>query len=341
MQLLRWFGAKVSSTGSQKANMALIRSTIFQKSGEAPVKMIGGVYSIAACGKMEFGTASLFLWSARYWRNSRSRDYHSTRPCRLTRAPPRRLDKVMQKRHALFSILPLLALVGGLAQGSVACAQERSANPVPNTIWVGADGKFDSEPDTAQVQFSISAQEEKLADATQKANQAAEQIRQLLRSNGIDPQEAQISRFATQPVYDYKTPKRKLVGYRVEAGISIKLKDFTKVGPIVQGLSNMEVTDTSINYLLEKIDAAKVKAVQDALTRARDMANAVAQASHRTLGDLSYASIDTYEAQPVRPMMMAKSMGVAADAASAPPTAEFSAEKISVTAHVNALYNLK
>ncbi len=221
-------------------------------------------------------------------------------------------------------------------------AQERAASPLPNTIWVGADGKFDSDPDTAVVQFNISAQEDKLQEATQKATQAAEQIRQLLRSNGLDPKDAQISRFTTQPVYDYKNPKRKLVGYRVDANISIKLKDFSKIGPITEGLSNMEVTDTSISYLLDDIDAAKIKAVEDALRRTHDEANAVARSSGRTLGELSYASVDTYEQVPVRPMM-AKAMGMSAGpaAAPAPPTAEFGAEKITVTAHINALYNLK
>jgi uncharacterized protein YggE len=245
----------------------------------------------------------------------------------------------MQRQKALlFALLPI-ALAGLLATSATATAQEQSGKVIPNSIWVGADGKFESDPDTALVQFGVSAQEEKLPDATQKATQAAEQIRQLLHSNGLDPKDAQISRFATQPVYDYKNPKRKLVGYRVDANISIKLKDFSKIGPIAQGLANLDVTDTSISYLLEDMDAAKTKAVEDALRRAHNEANAVAQSSGRTLGELSYASVDTYEQQPIRPMM-AKAATMSAEAAP-PPTAEFSAEKITVTAHVNAMYNLK
>ncbi len=232
-----------------------------------------------------------------------------------------------------------MALAGLLAISAPAMAQEQSGKVIPNAVWVGADGKFESDPDTALVQFGISAQEEKLPDANQKASQAAEQIRQLLRSNGLDPKDAQISRFATQPVYDYKNPKRKLVGYRVDANISIKLKDFSKIGPIAQGLANLDVTDTSVSYLLEDMDAAKIKAVEDALRRAHNEANAVAQSSGRALGELSYASVDTFEQQPIRPMM-AKATAMAMEAAP-PPTAEFSAEKITVTAHVNALYNLK
>jgi len=247
----------------------------------------------------------------------------------------------MQRHEPVFFALMSVILFGSPFTGRSAVAQEqRASSPIPNTVWVGADGKFESEPDVAVVQFNISAQANKLPDASQSASQAAERVRQLLRSNGIDPQQAQISRFATEPVYDYNDPKRKLVGYRVEANISVKVKDFAKIGPISEGLSNLEITNTSISYQLDNMDAAKIKAIEDALHRARAEANAVAQAGGRSLGDLSYASVDTYEPQPVRPMM-ARAEVAGAEAKAAPPTAEFGAEKITVTAHVNALYGLK
>ncbi len=235
-----------------------------------------------------------------------------------------------------------MVLTGLLAVSASLAAQERSVNPQPNTVWVGADGKFESEPDTALVQFNISAQEEKLQDANDRATRAAEQVRQLLRANGIDPKDAQVGRFAVQPVYDYKNPKRKLVGYRVDTDISVKLKDFTKVGPITQGIASMDVTDNqSLSYQLEDMDAAKIKAVEDALRRAHDEATAVARFSGRSLGELSYASVDTSERTPIaRPMMMAQASPMAASNAP-PPTAEFGAQKITVNAHVNALYMLR
>jgi len=37
-------------------------------------------------------------------------------------------------------------------------AQDRTTNIIPNTVWVGADGKYEAEPDNALVQFNISAQ---------------------------------------------------------------------------------------------------------------------------------------------------------------------------------------
>jgi len=247
----------------------------------------------------------------------------------------------MPTNRFLSRVSAVLALAGSFAFLPALRAQEQRANsPIPNTVWVGADGKFESEPDTAIVQFNIAPQEKKLQDAMQKATQLAEQVRQLLRSNGIDPKDAQFSRFATQPAYDYDNGKQKLTGYRVEANISVKVKDFSKIGPISEGLGMLEVTNTSISYMLENMDSAKIKAVEDALRRARDEANAVAQSSGRTLGELSYASVDTYEPHPIVPAgaMARMQAGVAA---APPPTAEFGAEKITVAAHVNALYSLK
>jgi len=236
---------------------------------------------------------------------------------------------------SLLALACLVALPGALI------AQDRTSNLIPNTVWVGSDGKYEAEPDTALVQFNISAQDDNLQAAYTRASKAAEQIRQLLRSNGLDPKQAQVGMFSVQPVYDYKNPKRKLVGYRVDSNISIKIKDFSKIGPITQGLADMDVTgNQSLTYTLDDMDAAKIKAVQDALHRAHEEANAVAGGSGRTLGELSYASVDTYEVPRPRPMAMAAQMSKSADAMGA-PTEEFGAQKITVTAHVNAMYNLK
>src|SRR5271169_3763962 len=220
--------------------------------------------------------------------------------------------------------------------------QDRTSSPTPNTVWVGADGKFEAEPDTALMQFSISAQEDNLQAANTRATKAAEQVRQLLRNNGLDPKQAQVGMFSVQPVYDYKNPKRKLVGYRVDTSITIKLKDFSKIGPLTQGLADMDVTgNQSLSYVLDDMDAAKIKAVEDALHRAHEEANAVSKAGGRTLGELSYASVDTYEQPRARPMLAAAPMAMKAADATPAPTEEFGTQKVTVTAHVNAMYNLK
>lgn len=230
-----------------------------------------------------------------------------------------------------------------LLMAYAANAQERPAMTVqPNTVYVGSEGKFESAPDTTLIQFNISVQEETSKAAYDRAARAADRVRQILKANGIDPKIAELGFYSLDPIYDWRNPKRKLIGYRVSTSVSVKLKDFSKVGPLVQQFADVEGSENqSLSYTLENIDEAKQKAVQDALQRARASAQTVAQAGGRTLGDLIYASVDTFEPVPyLATKQMAMRTMAAAEAAPA-PTAEFSAQKITVTARVNALYGLK
>ncbi len=226
-----------------------------------------------------------------------------------------------------------------------AAQQDRPAiTAQPNTVFVGADGKFEASPDTALIQFNISAQEDTAKTAYERASRDAEQIRQILRSNGIEPKAAEIGFFSIEPVYDWRTAKRKLVGYRVNASVSMKLRDFSKIGAILQQLSDSDVTENqSVSYTLENMDGAKIKAVEDAYRRARENADSVARSGGRMLGELSYASVDTLEQVRIiapllpQPMNMMRAQTEAAPA----PTAQFSPQNVVVTAHVNAMFTLK
>jgi uncharacterized protein len=228
-----------------------------------------------------------------------------------------------------------------IALSIVATAQEHpKVTAQPNTVYVGADGKFDANPDTALIHFAISSQENSARAAYEQTAKSTEQVRTIMRNNGIDPKEAQIGYYSLQPVYDYKGSKPKLVAYRVSTDVVLKLKDFSKVAPVIQQLADADMTATqSVNYILENMEAAKGKAVEDAYRRARAAADTVARASGRTLGELSYASVDTFEA--VRPMPMRVARASIAGEAVPAPTEQFTPQTVSVTAHVNAVFELK
>jgi uncharacterized protein YggE len=234
-----------------------------------------------------------------------------------------------------------LRLLGAVMFCAVcALAQEHpTINAQANTLYVSADGKYEAAADTARIQFNVSVQDDSSQKAYDLASKNVEQVRQVLRANGIDPKAATIGFFSVQPVYEWK-PKQRVIGYRVTTDVTLKLKDFTKVGPITQQLADANVSESqSLNYTLENIDEAKNKAVEDAYRRARNEAEALAHASGRTLGELSYASIDTFEnMRPIVPRMMA--MAAKANAAPA-PTEEFTPQTMSVGAKVNVLFNLK
>jgi uncharacterized protein YggE len=233
----------------------------------------------------------------------------------------------------------VLAVMILLATSALFAQEHPAITAQANTVYVGADGKFEAAPDTAQIQFNVSVQEQTSQAAFEHASKDVEQVRQVMRANGIDPKAANVGFLSVQPVYDWK-PKQKVIGYRVTTDVMLKLKDFTKVGPVTQQLADANVSETqTLNYTLENIDDAKNKAVEDAYRRARNSAETLAHASGRALGDLSYASIDTFENPgPIRPMMRAM---VAQPNAAPAPTEGFTPQTVTVTAHVNALFNLK
>jgi uncharacterized protein YggE len=235
----------------------------------------------------------------------------------------------------------LLLLVGA------AFAQEPDAvrRVMVNTVSVGADGKFEADPDTAIIGFIIATQEGSTQEAYDKASKAADQVRQAMKANGIDPKAAEFSSYSLQPMYDFRNAKRKIVGYRVQSSVTLKLKekDFAKSGALLQAFSAIEQTDNqSLSYSLENIDAAKQKAIEDAFNKAKASALTVAKAGGRQLGDLAYAAVDTFEQPPV-PLYDTRMRTMANEGmvAKAAPSEGFTPNKITITAHVNALFNLR
>ena len=232
-----------------------------------------------------------------------------------------------------------------LALASIASAQ---VSPTPtaiqlNSIYAGADGKFEAAPDTAVIRMDIASQQDTSRAAYDRAALAVDHVRQVLKSNSIDLKAAQFGTYQGQPMYDWKNPKHKVIGYRVTSDITLKLRDFTKIGALTEQLADIEDTQNqSVNYTLEDIEQAKAKASEDALKKARNQASAVATAGGRALGELLYASVDVNQANIV-PIMYAQSgmARSAAPAATPPPMAEFTPQTVTINAHVNALFALK
>jgi uncharacterized protein YggE len=211
-----------------------------------------------------------------------------------------------------------------------------------NTIYAGGDGKFEAAPDTAVIHLDIAAQQDTSRAAYDQAAAAAEQVRQVARNNGLDPKAVQIGFFSVQPMYDWKNPKHKVVGYRVTTNLTLKLRDFSKIGGIIEQTADIAATQNqSLNYVLEDVDAAKAKAAEDALHKARSQANAVASAGGRTLGELLYASVDVTQPIILAQPMMERAPTSSGASPPPPPTAVFTPQSVTINAHVNAMFALK
>src|ERR1700716_4479740 len=151
-----------------------------------------------------------------------------------------------------------VTLCAVLILSALSIAQSPTINAVPNPFFVGADGKFETAPDPALIQFDIAAQAHSPKDAYDQAAKQAEATRQVLRANGIDPKSAEIGFFSVNPQYDWKNPKHRVIGYQVATSVSLKLKDFSKIGPVTQQLADASVSESqSLSYTLDSTEEAK------------------------------------------------------------------------------------
>ena len=183
------------------------------------------------------------------------------------------------KSAAIVLAFILVAVIAAISQ------EHPPLSAAANTVSVGADGRYEAAPDTAQIQFNVSVQEDTSQAAFERASKEVDQVRQVLRANGLDPKAATIGFLGVQPIYDWKNPRQRVIGYRVTTDVTLKLKDFSKIGPITQQLADANVSESqTLSYTLENIDDAKNRAVEDAYRRARNSADTLARASGRALG---------------------------------------------------------
>jgi hypothetical protein len=233
--------------------------------------------------------------------------------------------------------------IGLILLASFTAFAQESRGPafIPNSVSVGADGDFESAPDTAVISCALAAQEKTSQAAFDSASRLTEQMRQALHAVGVDPKTAELSGYSLYPMFDYKNAKQNVIGYRVGTSVTIKLKDFGKIAPVIQALAGLNgITGQNMSYDLEEIDAAKQKAIDHAYARARGYADTLARASGKQLGALLSAAVDTQQAMPVMPYARVAMQEVNGALAKA-PTEDFQPTKIKVNAHLNAVFALQ
>lgn len=224
-----------------------------------------------------------------------------------------------------------------LIPAGTARAQTAAAVRPPDTIDVSVQGRFEAQPDTAVLGIDIRGQNRDLKKAYADAQKQAEQVRTLLRQQGIPADEAQLGSYQVQPNIDWKT--HKLIDYTVATQVEVDLKDFAKIGPLVDaaGEAGLPAFDR-VSFELKDMQKAREQAIADGYHKALAEARQLAQLAQRGIQKLQYASVDVAEPGPIypRPVMMARAVAGAVPA----PTEQFTPQKITVTAQVRASFEM-
>jgi uncharacterized protein len=179
-----------------------------------------------------------------------------------------------------------------LALARPATAQKPEPKFIADTLVVEAEGTYETDPDLATLTFDVSSQDKELKRAYDNAAQSMQRIVALAERNGLKKDDISTGVLTLAPSYQ-KDRKGKAKSYLVNGQIALKIHDFVKIGPLLDGAAEDGIADfRSLTYSLRDEEAAKEHAVAEAMRRAVGRANAALAQTGQKAGALRYASLD-------------------------------------------------
>ncbi|MFS8045576.1 SIMPL domain-containing protein [Rhizobium sp. BR 314] len=166
-----------------------------------------------------------------------------------------------------------------------AAAFAEDAKPREAVITVTGEGHATVAPDMAVVTLAVVQQAKTAQDALDQNNKAMGAVLATLKENGIAERDLQTSGFSVQPQYTYPNDKDGhtqppvLNGYQVTNGLTVRVRDLTKLGGLLDQAIKLGVNQGGdIQFTNDKPDAvlaeARKNAVADAATKAKTLTEA-------------------------------------------------------------------
>lgn len=229
-------------------------------------------------------------------------------------------------------------------------AQNNDVKFIADTLVVQADGTYQADPDLATLTFDISSQDKELKPAYENASQAMQKIVALAAKNDVKKEDVSSGVLTVVPYYGGDRKKR-AKSFLVQGQIILKVRDFSKLGAILEDSVTNDITDLrSLTYSLADEEAAKQHAVAEAMRRAVGRATAALEEKGQKVGTLRFANLDVRQIIGVQRMnvgSMAETVEVSAGAydsrarVASPPPPLPQPEKITVSATVQCAFQIQ
>jgi uncharacterized protein len=224
---------------------------------------------------------------------------------------------IRTRRISTFAVM----LAASLAATAASVAQE-AKEPVPRVTVMG-EGVAKAAPDMAILTLSVIREANTAGEAVTANNAAMADVVAAMKDAGIAEADLQTANFSVQPRYIYPTADAnpgdpKIVGYTAQNTLTVRIRSLADTGVILDRAVGLGVNSTSGLILTNDdpsafLTQARTKAVQDAVGRAKTLA----EAAGVTVGRILDMSEQSFIPQPI-PMAAGK-MAMAAEAADAVP----------------------
>jgi len=185
-----------------------------------------------------------------------------------------------------------MTLVVVLLFANVLVAQNPDVKFIADTLVVQAEGKFEADPDLATLTFSVFAQDKNLKQTYDQASQSMKKIADVAEKNGLKKEDVTFGVLTVRPYYEGDKKKRARF-YTVQGQIVLSVKDFSKLGTLLEDSVEDGITDfRSLTYSLADEEAARQHAAAAAMRSAIGRATALLEQKGQKVGTLRFANLD-------------------------------------------------
>jgi uncharacterized protein YggE len=161
-----------------------------------------------------------------------------------------------------------------------------------DTLIIQADGRDEADRDLATLSFDISAQDKDLKTAYDRASQSVQKILALAQKNGVAQSDISSRVLSIRPFYEGDRKKRAR-SFLVQGQLTLKVRDFARLEPILENSVDDGIVDfRSLTYSLSDEEAAKQKAVAEAVQHSWDCGNAASKPRGQKAGALRFVNVD-------------------------------------------------
>jgi len=233
------------------------------------------------------------------------------------------------------------------------CAQSPEMKIVADTLIVQAEGTYEADPDLATLAFDVTSREKDMKSAYTNASQSLQRILELANQNGLQKEDVSTGVLTVTPSYE-RDRKNNAKSYTVSGTMTLKIHDFSTIGPLLDSAAQEGIVDfRSLSYSLQDEEAAKDRAVADAMRRAAGRAATALAQTGQKAGPARFVNLEVRQfvgVAEIRPSysveeLVSVSEGFFAKekraAAPPPPPVPVHPGKISVSATVQCAFEIK
>jgi len=209
----------------------------------------------------------------------------------------------------------------------------------PREITVVGDGKASVAPDVAVVTLGVTTEGMKVEKIVPENTTKMNAILKAVKDLGVEEKDIQTTNYSLSPQYDYlETGARIFRGYILSQEIKVKVRDFTKIGTVLEkGAAGGANLVGNLQFLVDDTEKIKELAKKDAIIKAKAQALLISQQTGLKLGKIKNVYENYYSSSYVSGI----GGGTLKESSAASVAPDIQAGEQEYTVQVNVVYEVK